>query len=794
MIKRENLKQAIDAIAKQDPEVGFALNEMLATGQIDVPSDADPTPADEPCFLFQNRTVPVRLYQYFSDGPQVLEERLLLKYGELVRKHQILSRGNSFNYRLAALDIHQAGLKAAVDYELNLALETSRQRLNRTRERLERGQGKSNRLALEAERREAAVKKLENIASDASSTGLPNDGRDPSVLFRGIVDKDTPAYFVRFPFSRETLMQAADINLDFFYLRFLLNCLISGYDRYLFAAIVNRRLAGLMLLTPVEDLFFADLTIKFIATVRGRKAEPGEISFPVPKGVGTTLVAGSWMYWKFFSPRTKRIILDAELAATRFYKGLGFHRSGNYQYVLRRPSSRLLRNIAVMAEHLPENCGRAFDEILALIKDQKKMLFSSPANPDQAANRSASVDFIKECLKARNHPDLARTAAALLVRHQNSISDAEEMLEFAQTYGLVRPGPGPNPDIAPACVVFDDLYTRHLEKIFHLENPGRIEAARAILQDPAVSGRFASLPPRQAELEELAWVHTPGHIARIAATAGRPLASFDLDTQTSERTWEVARLAVGGVFTLLDEIWEGRIRRGFAFVRPPGHHAEPDKAMGYCFFNNAALGARYLQYRRRAKRIMIIDIDAHHGNGTQAAFYESADVLYFSLHQFPFYPGTGNIGEVGRGAGEGFTVNVPLPKRQDDYIFGQALHFIAAPIAEQFKPEAIIVSCGFDLYIHDPASEMKGTPEGYGIMTSLLTEMADKVCHGRIAFIMEGGYSVKGVRECGLEVMKVLCRTADTDQRKIDRIRNALPSRTPALRKVIEVQGKYWKL
>ncbi|MEE4263268.1 MAG: histone deacetylase [Desulfobacteraceae bacterium] len=345
----------------------------------------------------------------------------------------------------------------------------------------------------------------------------------------------------------------------------------------------------------------------------------------------------------------------------------------------------------------------------------------------------------------------------------------------------------------PVLVIKDERYTQHLNGIFHLENPKRIKAIHAMLQDPALAGRWSEVMPRLASPQELAWVHTPGYIEQVAQTAGEPLFAFDMDTQTTEKSYETARLAAGGVFSLIDSICNEEGKRGFAFIRPPGHHAEPDKAMGFCLFNNTALGAMYLRHRWNARRVLIVDIDAHHGNGAQTAFYDRADVLYFSLHQFPCYPGTGNLGEVGRGKGEGFTVNVPLAKGHGDRDFARIIYFLLNPIAREYQPDMILVTCGFDLYRHDRLAGMDGTPAGYALITRLLLEIAEAVSGGRILFIMEGGYSIKGIQECGLRVMQELCDVQTLNRKKLEKIKRSKPSRFSVLKKVMEVQRKYWK-
>lgn len=345
----------------------------------------------------------------------------------------------------------------------------------------------------------------------------------------------------------------------------------------------------------------------------------------------------------------------------------------------------------------------------------------------------------------------------------------------------------------PVLIVKDERFTQHLEQFPHIESHKRIRAIHSVLQDPSLEGKWLEVTPRQASAEELAWVHTPEYIERVAQTAGKPLTSLDLDTQATARSYDVARLGVGAVFSLLDQIFRGKAGRGFAFIRPPGHHAEPDKAMGFCLFNNIALGARYLRELYSIGKVMIVDIDVHHGNGTQAAFYDSDGVLFVSMHQFPFYPGTGNFGEVGRGKGEGFTVNVPLMKGHRDGEFARIVHFLVDPLAQEYQPEIILVSCGFDLYMHDPLGGMMVTAEGYALITSLLVGIAEKVCNGRIAFILEGGYSLRGLRECTLRVMQELCDVPTLTGKKIEKITNSRVRKLSALKKVLDIQRKYWK-
>lgn len=345
----------------------------------------------------------------------------------------------------------------------------------------------------------------------------------------------------------------------------------------------------------------------------------------------------------------------------------------------------------------------------------------------------------------------------------------------------------------PLLIIKDDRFTKHLESIPHLENARRVEAIHSVLKDPSLGGKWMAVAPRFASRDELAMVHTPRHIERIEQTSGRPLSSFDLDTQATEESYDVARLAVGSTFSLLDQIWGGKGKRGFACVRPPGHHAEPNKAMGFCLFNNIALAARYLKESYGVRKVMIVDVDVHHGNGTQAAFYNTDEVLFVSMHQFPAYPGTGNIGEVGQGDGEGYTVNIPLGRGYGDRQFAQIIYFLVYHLAKEYEPEMMLISCGFDLYSHDRLGEMKVSPQGYALMTFFLLEIAERVCDGRILFVMEGGYSLKGIRECGIRVLQEMCDVPTLTREKIRKISDSSHDRLEPLKKVIELQKKYWK-
>ncbi len=301
-------------------------------------------------------------------------------------------------------------------------------------------------------------------------------------------------------------------------------------------------------------------------------------------------------------------------------------------------------------------------------------------------------------------------------------------------------------------IVKDMRYMEHNMGDFHPESPKRIEAIYQMIEKD-ISFPYLTIEPRAATEEEIQWVHTSSYVSKIKATSGKERVALDPDTSTSARSYEVALLAVGGVLKAIELILQRKVQNGFAFIRPPGHHAEASRAMGFCLFNNVAVGAEYLLKKHNHKRILIMDWDLHHGNGTQNSFYDRNDVLYFSTHQYPHYPGTGHWSETGQGDGKGFTINVPLSpgKTDSDYLY--IFEKLLSPIAEKFQPDFILVSAGFDIYEGDPLGGVKITAEGFGALTHALMRLADKHCKDRILFALEGGYNLQGLSTGSKEVL-----------------------------------------
>ena len=288
----------------------------------------------------------------------------------------------------------------------------------------------------------------------------------------------------------------------------------------------------------------------------------------------------------------------------------------------------------------------------------------------------------------------------------------------------------------------------------HPEQPGRLRAVHDLLQEHPVPGARWSVPqPAQRELIER--IHTAAHIDRIESFRGQS-GALDVDTAISPGSVEAAYLAVSAAIDAVTAVVSGDAQRAFALVRPPGHHAEAERAMGFCLFNNIAVAAAHARDRLGCERILIVDWDVHHGNGTQQAFYGDPNVLFFSTHQHPLYPGTGASDEVGTGDGAGYTVNVPLPPGFGDADYAAIFRQILAPIADSFAPDLVLVSAGFDAHRHDPLGSMAVTDAGFASLCAMVRDVADRHANGRLALFLEGGYDVaalaSSVRAC-IEVL-----------------------------------------
>ena len=304
-------------------------------------------------------------------------------------------------------------------------------------------------------------------------------------------------------------------------------------------------------------------------------------------------------------------------------------------------------------------------------------------------------------------------------------------------------------------VVYDDVYLQHEAKE-HPESPERLRACVEHLKKCGLWEKVLLVPPRKAPVEEIMRVHSWAYIRRVKEMSDTGGGFLDPDTYVTEKTFETASWAAGGVLSACDAVLTRKVSNALALVRPPGHHASASDGSGFCIFNNVAIAAKYLQAVYSIWRIAIIDWDVHHGNGTQSIFYADPTVFFLSAHRFPFFPGTGEAREVGTGPGTGFNKNVPLPAATtaSDYVsrFSAALRDYVAP----FSPEFILISAGFDAYSGDPIGGLNLWPEDFARLTEQVLDLARKTAGGRVVSVLEGGYDLMGLPACVEQHLTVL--------------------------------------
>jgi acetoin utilization deacetylase AcuC-like enzyme len=305
----------------------------------------------------------------------------------------------------------------------------------------------------------------------------------------------------------------------------------------------------------------------------------------------------------------------------------------------------------------------------------------------------------------------------------------------------------------PVALLYDDRFLEHDPGPMHPESPGRLRAIWSDLTARPVAGT-ETVAPREATREELARVHEPAYVDAILGLRGG-VAELDADTAVSEGSIEAALLAAGAAADAVRLVLEGRAQSAFALVRPPGHHAEKTRAMGFCLFNNVALAAAEA-HARGLTRVLCVDWDVHHGNGTQHAFEARRDLLFMSTHQFPFYPGTGHESETGKGEGAGFTVNAPLPAGCGDGDYAAVFAEALLPIADAYRPELVLISAGFDAHRADPLAGMTVSDEGFAALCGAVKAVADAHCQGRMVLTLEGGYDLDALARSTRACIEVL--------------------------------------
>jgi len=349
----------------------------------------------------------------------------------------------------------------------------------------------------------------------------------------------------------------------------------------------------------------------------------------------------------------------------------------------------------------------------------------------------------------------------------------------------------------PVTLFTSDRFADHLTPPGHPERVERFEVMAAVAAAFGAGGGDVR-EPRAATRAELNRIHGAEYLEMVAGTAGRATA-LDADTFTSPDTYDVACLAAGAAVTAVEHVLAAsgdgsrdRPRRAMALVRPPGHHAEANRAMGFCFFNNVAVAAAHAR-ANGIERVAIVDYDVHHGNGTQWAFYTDPSVLFVSSHQFPYYPGAGAATEIGSGSGTGFTVNLPLTAGATDADYELVYSRVAIPALRQFRPGLILISAGFDAYMDDPLGAMRLTAGAFGRLTAMIVAVADECCDGRVVAVSEGGYHLQGLADALRETIAALDSAAGYSP-AADIVTNHAGRGEATLRSVVPALQPYWQL
>jgi acetoin utilization deacetylase AcuC-like enzyme len=287
--------------------------------------------------------------------------------------------------------------------------------------------------------------------------------------------------------------------------------------------------------------------------------------------------------------------------------------------------------------------------------------------------------------------------------------------------------------------VYDPIFLEH-ETGTHPENGSRMLATMALLEECGLLAKLTRIEARDASPPELALAHDPAYVAAVEQAARQGGGWVDPDTLITPRSYDVAARVVGGTLAALDAVMQGDVVSAFCLVRPPGHHATTDQAMGFCLFNHVAVAAAYARKQFGLERVAVVDIDVHHGNGTQDAFYDDPGVLYVSTHEYPFYPGTGAAREIGAGAGRGYNINIPMPHGCGDDAYGRAFDAVVLPALRRYRPQLILVSAGYDAHFADEIAGQQLSVDGYGTLVAMLKGAASELCGGRLLLALEGGY------------------------------------------------------
>ena len=325
----------------------------------------------------------------------------------------------------------------------------------------------------------------------------------------------------------------------------------------------------------------------------------------------------------------------------------------------------------------------------------------------------------------------------------------------------------------------------------HPERPERVEAIRKGLEEINLWDQIPRLEPLELAENIISSIHDKEYL-KILEQASLLEQMLDPDTYTTRESWQLALNAAGGAAAVAEAVWDRKFRSGFALTRPPGHHACPSRGMGFCLLNNVAIAAEYLLREKGASRITILDLDLHHGNGTQDIFWSRQDVSYVSIHQAPFYPGTGSLSEVGGGDGEGFTLNLPVPSGTGDLGYKTLIEEIVFPFLDKKKPEILLVSFGFDTHWRDPLGSLQLSAAAIRQVFGKLRSWVDVNCNGRLAVFLEGGYDLDAGKACGQAVASSLASSL-MDQPWEDPLGPALGAEDDAWRNTLSEAKNIWE-
>lgn len=419
MLKREHIKQAIEAIAARDAEIGYTLDEMLSTDRIHLAAlDPGAASGGDYYFIFNDRPVAVRKYLFFNRGTVPIEERLLVHYGEMVMQHQLSQTGDNPNYMKVAGAIREAGLRLLVNMEIDLALQELQDSVGT--HGVDPGWAAGRRAHLEALKQDHAP------PAPAMAQQTAKDGS--AVFYSGTVGQGHPACFIRLPFSMDALMQAADINLEFFNTRFLLACWVKGQENNLFACLVDDQIEGIVYLAFKKSFFYSAVEIHYVATAAGRPATDVDPGRKRIKGVGTFLTAGVWMLWKNQLAGMKDLLLDSEIGARHFYQSVGFQSRGYSGFIMKQPGGRLVRAILEMSGRCPDLPQRTVAAVARIVDSQLRVLRKKPQAEKEVQARHNALDSIQTILLADGNPLLKQMALERLARYRREIPETDALI------------------------------------------------------------------------------------------------------------------------------------------------------------------------------------------------------------------------------------------------------------------------------------------------------------------------------------------------------------------------------